>query len=106
MVTDLDSLKDHYEHREVELIHSKKSKRKFIITECILRQVSETKEEKIVAKGTAICSCKDKYNRKHGNMIARGRALKAFQLKRSLPELPVEEFNRQGIHYSRGIYIS
>lgn len=49
------------------------------ITVCSIREETDV----VVAEGVAICCYLDQYNRKLGNRIARGRALKALSSRSS-----------------------
>ena len=49
----------------------------YMVTTCVIKD----KEGKKLVGGISICSPKDQYNRKKGNMIARGRAYKALERK-------------------------
>lgn len=60
---------------------------------------------KDLAEGLSICSYSDQYNRKRGNTIARGRAVKALAEKRSYN--PIREKLRKALlldYAYKGVY--
>jgi len=71
-------MKEYIEHLESN------GRKVTICTLAIPHDVSQIEEDfsevenEVVAAGVAICNPKDQYNRKKGNMIARGRAYKAL----------------------------
>ena len=54
-----------------------------------------------VASGIAVCSPKDRYNRKLGNMIAMNRAVKAYTEAKNLPVIMLS-----GEEFYKGIYMA
>lgn len=82
-------MKEIYQHTRVEV----GAKRPFVITTCTLQEGDTT-----LAIGVAICSFRDQFNRKVGNTIARGRAMKALTEKRD--SCPVRDELRKIVPYS------
>ena len=76
-------------------------KRPYVLTEC--RIVEGYPLSIIKSVGISICCPKDQYNRKLGNIIARGRAIKALAEKKSINPLNEKLADITGYEYS-GIY--
>lgn len=51
----------------------------YLVTVCVVKNSAEV----VIARGYSICSPKDQYNRKRGNQIALGRAIKAMSREES-----------------------
>ncbi len=60
-------------------ITTEEKEKPYILTMCILKE-----EDKVLAVGASLCSPEDNYNRKLGNRIARGRAIKALDKKQDI----------------------
>ena len=64
------------------------AKRPFVVTACALLEKDKEGDDVALAIGTAICSCRDQYDRKKGNLKAAVRAYQALRSGRS--SLPVQ----------------
>lgn len=92
-------MKELYQHQKVKV---KKAGREvcYTVTCCFLYQEERNwKEELANACGIALCSYKDQYNRKKGNLIAKGRAIKALESKKTDHRLGSRLTQLTGVRY-------